>query len=138
MTDNNLTNLSAYRLSSDADCASPDTLESVGARFLLGIRDAVHEMLTDSDDPTGDFGDDIATIADDAVPIYTSDIWATFVDLGAYNEDPTEMGADGSDMEQAAKVCLYIIASRLADVLVAEHGADYVTDEEDDDETDDA
>ena len=43
-----------------------------------------------------------------------------FVDLGAYHEDPSELGADTSDMEEAAKTCLYLIADRLIVALLDE------------------
>jgi hypothetical protein len=53
-------------------------------------------------------------------------LWSEFTDLAAYQEDPTEYGVDGSDMEQSARVCLYIIAERLATALFDEVRAEYV------------
>ena len=117
----------AYVLARMADCASPDTLESPGAVFLLRVADDVAEALDDEDTDRDDAPHEIA---DAAVPIYTYDVWRTFVDLAAYQEDPTELGADGSDMEQAAKVCLYMIADRLARALFEEHDEQEPDDED--------
>lgn len=118
----------AFHLTSPADCGSPDNSESVGARFLLGVRDAVLEHVEaageDRDairEAVESLQEDAANeIADAAVPIYTGELWATFVDLQAYLEDVTELGAEASDMEQCAKVALYMIAERLTRALGAE------------------
>lgn len=112
----------AYHLASMAGCASPDSLESAGAVFLGHVADGVEERADEWDE------DAVHEIADGAVPIYTYHVWSTFVDLAAYNEDPTELGADASDLEQAAKVALYMIAERLVYAL---READ-ATDEDDD------
>ena len=104
----------AYVLARMADCASPDSLESMGARFLTAVAESTLSAIQHDDDR-----DEIPwTVADQCVPIYTYDVWRTFVDLAAYNEDPTDLGADGSDMEHAAKVCLYIIGERLAAAIL--------------------
>ena len=100
----------AYVLARMADCASPDSLESMGARFLTAVAESTLGAIQYDDDR-----DEIPwAAADQCVPIYTYDVWRTFVDLAAYSEDPTDYGADGSDMEQAAKVCLFAIGERLA------------------------
>jgi hypothetical protein len=109
---------SAFGLSHDADCLSPDRKDSPGAVFLLRIQDSV---LDDLDRVLGDEHDasDLAhEIADQAVPIYTHHLWEVFVDLGAYQEDPTELGYDGSDLTQSAQAAIYLIASRLAHSLM--------------------
>lgn len=108
----------AHRLANEADCSCPDSSESPGAKFLLEVQDSVNERF--ADDSWDE--DSSSEIADAAVPVYTHAVWATFVDLCAYQEDPTELGCDGSDMEQCAKVCLYMIAARLADSLAREIG----------------
>ena len=109
-----------YVLSGMADCASPDSEDSPGARFLTMVADSVVEAVENDDDR-----DDIPwTAADQCVPIYTYDVWRTFTDLGAWQEDPTEYGADGSDMEQAAKVCLLMIGERLAAAVLDDMGSD--------------
>jgi hypothetical protein len=113
--------LTAYRLSSEADCGTPDSSTSPGAFFLERIRNAVVERVSDDPaafDPDGP-GDLSDEIADDAPSIYTHDRWQQFVDLGAYNEDPTELGVDCSDLTATAGVCLYMIAERLVQALWA-------------------
>ena len=100
----------AYVLARMADCASPDSLESMGAMFLT----AVAEVTVDATEYDDDRDEIPWTAADQCVPVYTYDVWRTFVDLGAGQEDPTDHGADGSDMERAAKVCLFAIGERLA------------------------
>ena len=107
-----------YVLAGMADCASPDTKDSPGARFLGLVADSVVEAVENE----GDRDDIPWTAADQCVPIYTFDVWRTFTDLAAWQEDPTELGADGSDMEQAAKVCLYIIGERLAAAMLDDMG----------------
>ena len=107
-----------YVLARMADCASPDSEDSPGAHFLEMVADSVVEAVEYGDDR-----DDIPwAAADQCVPIYTYDVWRTFVDLGAWQEDPTELGADGSDMEQAAKVCLFAIGERLAAAVLDDMG----------------
>ena len=117
MTESKAEIRSAYALANLADCATPDTPTSAGAAFLLGVQQTVRD-----DYERDDLNDDTAhEIADAAVPTYTGDLWRTFVDLAAYQEDPTELGVeDGSDMDQAARVCLYMIAERLASALIEE------------------
>src|SRR4051812_11998356 len=118
----------AHQLSGDADCASPDSPTSAGAHFLTNVRDNVVERVEgfDADDlealrsEVGTVQDVVSEIADEAPNVYTYTLWCQFVDLAAYNEDPTELGADGSDMEQSARVCLYMIAERLAQALFTE------------------
>ncbi len=108
----------AYVLAGMADCASPDTKDSPGARFLGLVADSVVELVAEDADR-----DDIPwTAADQCVPIYTHKVWSAFVDLGAWQEDPTEYGADGSDMEQAAKVRLLMIGERLAAAVLEDMG----------------
>jgi hypothetical protein len=118
----------AHQLSGDADCASPDSPTSAGAHFLTNVRDNVVERVEgfDADDlealrsEVGTVQDVVSEIADEAPNVYTYTLWAQFVDLAAYNEDPTELGANGSDMEGSARVCLYLVAERLAQALFTE------------------
>lgn len=128
--------LTTWHLANLADCGSPDKpdrygfdpspnglsfLPSPGAQFLRLVADSTAEAIDyagedfdpDSYDPCED--------ADGSVPVYAHELWSTFVDLAAYNEDPSELGYDSeSDMETLARVCLYMIAERLAVALVAE------------------
>ncbi len=43
------------------------------------------------------------------------------MDLGAYDEDPSELGTDESaTMQERASICLYMIADRLVLALLAD------------------
>lgn len=108
-----------YRLASDAECGSPDSPTSPGARLLEHVRDSIIEAIEYDPDGRDDWDDASAEIADGAPSVYTHTKWAQFVDLGAYNEDPTEL-SDGSDMDANGSICLYIICQRLADAMFAE------------------
>lgn len=123
-----LRDLNVFHLSDRADCASPENLGSAGAHFLDAVRNDAVDLLESLDadgvqsfvlyGTDGDLSDDISERADSAVPIYTHQLWATFVDLAAYNEDATELGADASDLDQCARTCLYLIADRLLRTLI--------------------
>lgn len=129
-----LRNYNVYQLAGDAECATPDLPDSAGALFLLSVRDGVVDRLThfDRDDleawaiDDGTISDVVHEVADAAPDVYTHTLWSEFVDLAAYQENPTEYGVDGSDMEQSARVCLYAIAERLATALFDEVRAEYV------------
>ena len=113
---------SAYFLAGMADCASPNTPESAGAVFLTRV---AHDTLAaldyvDAVTDERETEDIPSEVADAAVPIYTHNVWATFTDLAAWQEDPTELMGGEFDMEQAAKVSLYMIAERLVWALLAE------------------
>lgn len=123
--------LNAYQLAGHADCLSPDNSTSPGAKLLTDARDelveAVETWRQDNPDDAWsempealDYFGRFSEIADNAPSIYTHDRWMEFVDLGAYNEDPTELGSDGSDMLAAAGICLYLIAERLVRALASE------------------
>ena len=118
--------LNAYQLARLADCMDPDSHTSPGAQFLERVQDDYRERVED-----GSYDEDETPheIADGAVPIYTHKLWETFTDLGAYQEDPSELGAESDDMTRAAGVCLYMIAERLVRAL-AEQDED--SEEEDD------
>lgn len=126
----------AYHLSGDADCSSPDSHTSPGALMLLSVRDSVIEAIEYApaildDDEWHDMTHDIA---DQAPDVYAHTKWAEFVDLAAYNEDPSDLGAESDDMDKAASVCLYIIAERLAGALFSELAeADNEPENDDDD-----
>lgn len=114
---------SAHWLARDADCASPDKQDSPGAEFLLRIQDSVNYV--DEESLANDHDDDLASelaheMADSAVPVGTHEMWQVFVDLAAYQEDPTELGATSEDMNRCAGVCLYLIGHRLAVSLIEE------------------
>ena len=110
----------AYRLANESDCHGPDSNESPGAKFLESVRDAVVEAFDyNNKDVNDDTAQDIVSEAADNGPdIYTHAMWSEFLDLCAYNEDPTELGFDGSDMDQGARICLYVIAERCAGAVM--------------------
>ena len=124
----------AYQLANLAECASPDSDSSPGAKFLISVQDGVndaHDMEQAADatsyDPTPtEWADQAAEIADNASDVYTHTLWLEFIDLCAYREDPSDLGVDAHDMEQAARVCLYLIAERLANVLFEQYNEDEV------------
>lgn len=140
MTKDEVRDLTAFRISHDADVTCPDSLDSPGAQFLTGIASAVCEAIAweqdnndlgaTEDDLLGWAEDGIHEIADSAVPIYTGDKWATFVDLAAYHEELDDLGGSTGDMDQDASTALYIIAERVAQTVVAMLAED---DDDDDD-----
>jgi hypothetical protein len=105
----------ANELSRIAGCYSPDdAFDSPGARFLLGVADACAEQ---SEYGYEDVSDAAHEIADSAVPVYTHERWQTFVDLGAYEQDISELGVS-EDMTENAGFALYMIANTLAMTLL--------------------
>lgn len=130
-----------FQLARLAGCTDPDEHDGIGfdqapeeprdgspgAQFLRSIEYAVDDYL---DRRYADQDDAAYEIADSCVPVYTHTLWMTFVDLAAYQEDPTELGADAEDMTKAAGACLYMIGQRLASELIEAASPD----EEDDDE----
>lgn len=108
----------AWQLARLADCMDPDSDDSPGARFLDRVEADYRERI---EDESYDEDDTPHEIADSAVPVYAHDRWQTFVDLGAYQEDTTDLGDDGSDLTQSAGVALYMIAERLVRALHEEN-----------------
>lgn len=128
------TSYTAWQLARMAGCADPDSDSSPGAQFLNNVESDVRERIADND---GVWDDDYAgEIADSAVPVYTYTMWLTFVDLAAWTEDPSELGAEESDMDRQAATCLYLIANRLAYALGEEIAAETEDDDEEDDDDD--
>ena len=113
----------ANTLQSMADCMSPDSLESVGAQFLTRVRDDVLERVEDIDpeDFARETDDMTWEVADSAVPVYTYTKWQTFVDLGAWQEDVSDMMGDRGEtmgeLDHVGSLALYIIAERLAQAI---------------------
>jgi hypothetical protein len=103
--------------------------------FLISVQDGVNDAT--SYDPTQtEWADQAAEIANNAPDVYTHTLWLEFIDLCAYREDPSDLGVDASDMEKAARVCLYLIAERLANVLFDEYNEDGPDDDDEDEDTD--
>ena len=104
-----------------AECMTPDSKESAGSVFLARVRDDVVERVDDY--PAEDFEretEDLAhEIADAAVPVYTGEKWATFTDLGAWEEDVSDFGVVGG-LDNLGSAALYVIAERLVCALLSE------------------
>lgn len=139
--------LTTWHLANLADCGSPDRPDGIGcappadlstvqpspgAKFLRRVADDIAGRIEyyfdddDDDDPREHepwelvdlLADEIAEVADGAVPVYTGERWAVFADLSAYNEDPGDIGGWPADLTDAAGAALYMIADRLARALV--------------------
>lgn len=142
--------LTTWHLANLADCGSPDRPDGIGcappadlstvnpspgAKFLRSVADDIDWRIKyyfddDDDDPREHepwelvdlLADEIAEVADGAVPVYTGERWAVFADLSAYNEDPGDIGGWPADLTDAAGAALYMIAERLARALVERWG----------------
>ena len=108
---------SANTLAGLADCALPDDSASPGATYLTTVRDALAETV-DSAHDIADPSDLASHIADECVPVYTHAMWRTFVDLCAYNQDISGLCGPSDDMEQRAKVALFLCAEQLCMALL--------------------
>lgn len=102
-----------------ACCLDPDSPDSPGAKYLALIADDMPDILERISNGE-DRGDAIHEKADSVVPVYTHDVWTTFVDLGGYRVDVDEYAAPDNDMTQRARVALYLIARQLLDALTDE------------------
>lgn len=111
-----------FALAADAECGGPDHDLSAGAAFLRSVRDGLVEAVEDGSlvPNEGDGSGRVHEIADGAPDVYTSVKWAEFVDLAAYNEDPSELIENTQDIGAVASVCLYMIAERLCQALLTE------------------
>lgn len=111
--------LNAHQLAYRADCASPDSPDSAGAQYLRTVADTfVDAVLWNAEhSPDTDIRDQISEIVDGCVPIYTHQLWSTFVDLAAYSEeiDAFTFSVENVTMEDLARVAVYMIGERLAD-----------------------
>lgn len=121
-----------WSLAREANSYSPDDETSPGGEFLDSVRTAFVEAVEYLTEPDAD---DIRNLdpfeyVDGSVPVYTSNLWRTFVDLGAYNEDVSEWGDFGDDLNKAASLALFVIGERLF-LGLAEDVADSLDEEED-------
>lgn len=135
-----------FALARMAGCGDPDTPDSPGARFLTSVADAASEHWYAYGPDGADDDDAVHEIADGIVPVYTHELWLTFVDLAAYREDDdTGIMADAlshghADLDKVAGIALYQIAERLLRAELAEHAesaAMFADDDDDDAELDD-
>lgn len=86
-----------------AETRMPAKVDSPGAEFLFDVWEA-YEEITDEEL--------IAQYADGCVPIYTYEMWETFLDLAGWEQDMPEW-TKGNDMTRMAMGVLYTIAERL-------------------------
>ena len=132
-----INNFSAYRLSLKADVASPDAVDSHGAQFLARVRDAFVEWVEygrdayDVQSLDERAQDDAFEQVDACVPVYTHQIWQTFIDLAAY-DDESAVECDGLTMTERASYVLESIAERLFVALAEEYVSAYVAEHEED------
>ena len=126
-----INNFSAYRLSLKAGVESPDALNSPGAQFLASVRDALVEWVEYVRD-TYDVQALSETAQDNAIdqvdatmPAYTHQLWQTFTDLAAY-DDESAGEFDGGTMTEKVSYILACIAERLFVALAEEYVSAYV------------
>ena len=121
MTHETIKDLTSYELAGIAGCELTPGLEgwgTLGCIFLLNVRD---DLVERAEWNAREYGtppteDDCHEIADSAVPVYTHDLWRTFVDLSAWRQDDEadELTGAETDLDGRAQVALYVIAYRLA------------------------
>jgi len=99
-----------------AGCGDPYSATSPGAEWLCRFPNAAQEIL-DYAQTDSDAQDAIREQADSLVPVYTRELWNTFVDVAAYDEDVSDFGPIDA-MENAAHVALYMIGERLLSSLI--------------------
>lgn len=88
--------------------------------FLTGVYDSYRQDLPQYEDAE----EGIHELADLSVPVYTSDLWATFVELQAWQEDISDYGTPES-LSQGAGIALYFIARRLFEKLQERDGLQF-------------
>lgn len=121
-----LATIKEYNAQQLAGCADSYSDNDESAGFFELIRDNVLERTDDIDADdwkrlmVEDYDGSAHEIADQAPNVYTSRLWNQFLGTRAYQEDPSELGAQADDMEKAAGVCLYMIAERLVHALADE------------------
>ena len=131
-----INNFSAYRLSLKADVESPDAVGSHGAQFLASVRDAFVEWVEygrdayDVQSLPETAQDHAIDQVDACVPVYTHQIWQTFIDLSAYSDESSDE-FDGATMTEQASYVLARIAERLFMALAEEYVSAYVAAQED-------
>lgn len=133
-----------FALARMAGCGDPDNPDSPGARFLTSVADAASEHWYAYGPDGAEDDDAVWEIADGAVPVYTHELWLTFVDLAAYREDDDSgLMADAlshgpAELDKVAGIALYQIAERLVRAVLADHAESAAMfADDDDDETDD-
>lgn len=118
-----LRDISNYRLSMLADCGEPrvlDTSRNYGAEFLDTVRASVIEAF--QYDSWGTYPEDMASqIADSCVPVYNYEIAETWADIAGWTIDIDGLGDGGEDIIKLMTVALYVAGERLANALFKEY-----------------
>lgn len=117
--------MSVYYLADLADCGSPDASASPGGKFLDEIREALLEDIEDENNGETvlerlqyvlESGRDREVIQG-AVDYRTHQMWLSFVDLCAYEE---ELDGEYTDLESQCFAALEQIGQRLVSALTQE------------------
>lgn len=129
--------LAAWRLADTADCAAPANDDTAGNQFLTGLFTDFEDMIErqvvpDAEADAYDIRREIERFtdngylhetADSAVPVYNGEKWQTFTQLGAWDEDVSDLvSGHGSRLtgDDIANAALYLIADRLLRALCDE------------------
>jgi hypothetical protein len=120
-----------WELARMAECSDPDKTDSPGANFLRAIESSVKDALSygyeQGDDVTSDEwqSERSSELADYCVPVYTHNLWVTFVDLAAYSEDLSDWAYehDTDSPERLPSLALYVIGERLSLALFEDETA---------------
>ena len=132
---NTINNFSAYRLSLKAGVESPDALDSPGAQFLTSVRDSLVEWVEyvrdtyDVQALSETAQENAIDQVDATVPAYTHQLWQTFTDLAAY-DDESAGEFDGGTMTETVSYVLARIAERLFVALAEEYVSAYVAEQD--------
>lgn len=110
----------AHQLAGLADCYSPDSPDSPGAQYLALVRDSIVEAYRYTVEHGNTFDrDDLHEVVDGCVPVYTHNLWQTFLDLGAYNVDVDDYSPD---LEHYPAIAVYTVGETLAYSIVDKLG----------------
>lgn len=117
-----LSNLRTYTvafLAVQADCKTPGGQLSPGGKLLLSARDTLLDAWANGDLPVApwaEWSDEAFGVAGDIADRLTSDmveeLWAQFIDLAAWSEEPPD-GGWPDDLTEAATAALTGILLRL-------------------------
>lgn len=105
--------LSLSELESLADVRG---IDDAGREYLIRVAEGVEEAYADYEGRTDEFSDLVHEVVDNALSVYTYEIWKTFVGLCAWDEDVSEYGTS-EGMTQAASVAIFMIGERLANAI---------------------
>ena len=117
--------LNSHQLAYLAGTSSPDSHNSPGANYLDRLRDTICDSYRYAAERNDTFdSDDLHQIVDGCIPVYTHELWATFTDLAAYEQDVRDYGYefDPDRPEQYPATALYMVGMALASDLMERIG----------------